>query len=208
MHQRLDRQARRRFVAGRLVVGALIAAAARAALADTGASPTTAPPADVARALAGARLAGEGELRYFGLRIYAARLWVGPQFDADRFDAYPLALELTYHRAFSGEAIANRSIEEIERQQALPAAQSDRWRLALSALIPDVRAGDRLTGVFEPERGLVLSRDGRTLGAIADLELARRFIGIWLAAGTSEPALRRRLLARLAGLTGLAGAER
>jgi len=57
------------------------------------------------QSLAGATLAGEGQMRFFGLRIYDARLWVSPGFEASRFGAHPLALELTYHRAFTGASI-------------------------------------------------------------------------------------------------------
>ena len=67
------------------------------------------------QSLAGATLAGEGQMRFFGLRIYDARLWVTPGFEASRFGAHPLALELTYHRAFTGAAIAQRSVEEMQR---------------------------------------------------------------------------------------------
>ena len=62
--------------------------------------------------LSGVRLAGQGVLRFLGFEIYRARLWVPPGFDADNYGAQPLALELTYHRDFTAEAIAKRSLEE------------------------------------------------------------------------------------------------
>lgn len=156
-------------------------------------------PPTVAQALPGARLAGQGLLRVFGLRIYDARLWVGSGFNAADFAARPLALQLTYHRAFSGAAIAQRSMDEIERQGALAPAQAQRWRQALAALLPDVQPGECLTGLYLPGRGLRLWRGTQVLGAIDDAALAQRFFAIWLSSSTSEPGLRSALLAGAVG---------
>ena len=144
--------------------------------------------------------AGEGQMRFMGLRIYDARLWVAPGFDIETYGEHPLALELTYHRAFRGEAIARRSMVEIERQQPLPAERAVLWLKALMGLLPDVQPGDRLTGLFDPVRGLRLWRGNQAIGGIDDVELARRFFGIWLSANTSEPGLRRSLVARRSGV--------
>ncbi|MEZ5664362.1 MAG: chalcone isomerase family protein [Burkholderiaceae bacterium] len=159
----------------------------------------SAPPAFVDQALTGATLAGEGQLRFLGLRIYDARLWVGPRFQAATFDAHPLALELTYHRAFTGQAIAERSLQEMERQGDLVPAMARQWQAQLATLLPDVQSGDRLTGLYQPGQGMRLWLGAQALGAIADVELARRFFGIWLSPQTSEPGLRRALLARSPG---------
>lgn len=154
------------------------------------------PPAFIQQALPDASLWGQGQLRFLGLRIYDARLWADPQFEATDFGAYPLALELTYHRAFKGADIARRSIEEIERQGELPPAQAGRWLKVLAAVLPDVQAGERLTGLHQPGQGMRLWRGPQALGAIDDAELARRFFAIWLSPRTSEPGLRSALLAR------------
>ena len=157
------------------------------------------PPAFIQQALPEASLWGQGQMRFFGLRIYDARLWAGPQFEAANFGAYPLALELTYDRPFTGAAIAQRSIEEIERQGDLAPAQAQRWQSALAAVLPDVQPGERLTGLYQPGLGMRLWRGQQALGAIDDAELARRFFGIWLSPRTSEPSLRSALLARKPG---------
>ncbi|MGA0584683.1 MAG: chalcone isomerase family protein [Castellaniella sp.] len=185
---------RRRLLIGGLVLAAPVVAAepdrTQAAAGD--------PPAFVRRMLPDAALAGEGRLRFFGLRIYDARLWVGRRFDADDFGAYPLALELTYHRSFAGVDIAKRSIEEIEQQGGLMPGQALRWRKELAGVLPDVQPGDRLTGLYLPGRGMSVWRGPQLLGSIDDAELARRFFGIWLSPRTSEPDLRGALLSHLA----------
>ena len=108
-----------------------------------------------------------------------------------------MALELTYRRAFTGAAIAQRSIEEIQRQRSLSPAQAERWRQALAAVLPDVQAGDRLTSLYQPAQGMRLWRGTEELSPIQDAELAQLFFGIWLSPRTSEPDLRRALLGQI-----------
>lgn len=169
------------------------------AVASAAAEDAATPPTFIRQVLPEAALWGQGQMRFLGLRIYDARLWAGPRFEAADFGAYPLALELNYHRAFTGAAIAQRSIEEIERQGELTPAQAQSWQKALTAVLPDVQPGDRLTGLYQPGQGMRLWRGQQPLGAIDDAELARRFFGIWLSPRTSEPSLRSALLARKPG---------
>lgn len=181
------------------VLAVLVAVASAATVPSAAAEDAYGPPALVHQAVPGATLLGQGQMRFLGLRIYDARLWAGPQFEATDFGAHPLVLELSYHRAFAGAAIAERSIDEIERQGELTPAQAQRWQKALAAVLPDVQPGERLTGLYQPGQGLRLWRGQQALGAIDDPELARRFFGIWLSPRTSEPGLRSALLARRPG---------
>jgi len=145
--------------------------------------------------LSGVRLVGQGVLRFLGFEIYRARLWVQPGFDAGNYGAQPLALELTYHRDFSAEAIAKRSLEEMRRVGSFTAEQATRWQQALQAALPDVKSGDRLLGIHQPGVGAVFKMAGRVVGEVPDAEFSRLFFGIWLSPQTSEPGLRQDLLA-------------
>ena len=159
---------------------------------DKGTTPTALP--SHAPPLAGTLQAGSGDLRFFGLSVYQARLWVHPLFEASDFSAHPLALELTYQRAFSAEAIAKRSIAEMRRIGPFSAAQATRWQQALQAALPDVQPGDQIIGLYQPGSGATFQLRGRTVGTVADPAFARLFFGIWLSPLTSEPQLRAALL--------------
>ena len=145
--------------------------------------------------LSGAHLAGSGTLRFLGLEVYQAQLWVRPGFTPRTWANQPLALELRYARAFSADAIAKRSLEEMQRQQALTGAQTRHWQAQLAALLPDVAAGDRLAGLYEPGQGVRFLFNGQAHGQIDDPLFARLFFGIWLSPQSSEPTLRAALLA-------------
>ena len=145
--------------------------------------------------LAGARLVGQGTMRFLGFEVYRARLWAQPGFNADQYSAHPLALELTYQRNFTAEAIAKRSIEEMRRVGSFTPQQAARWQQALAAALPDVKAGDRLLGLYQPGSGAVFKMGGRVVGEVPDAEFSRLFFGIWLSPQTSEPGLRQELIA-------------
>lgn len=151
--------------------------------------------APAAEPLAGLRQAGQGTLRFLGFEIYSAQLWVSPGFDASNYAAQPLVLQLAYQRDFTAEAIARRSIQEMRRVGRFTPAQATRWQQALQAALPDVKAGDQLTGIYQPGAGAVFQMGGQVVGEVKDPEFSRLFFGIWLSPRTSEPALRQALIA-------------
>ena len=156
-------------------------------------------PAPVRAALDRATLAGEGTLRWLGLRIYDARLWVGQRgIDPGRLDASPFALELRYARSLSGAAIAERSAVEIARLGMASEAQRVDWLARMNVLFPDVRAGDRIAGIFDPASGTRFYLNDRPIGEVADPDFARAFFSIWLDRRTAAPALRDALLGHAA----------
>jgi len=170
-----------------------VAAPTTVASADATAVATPAP-AEVASALPMARLQGSGTLRYFGLAIYEARLWAAPDFAPGRYDTHTFALELRYARKLEGAAIAERSIAEMRRVGPFDPAQAKAWREQMTQAFPDVKPGDRLTGVRGPGGVTRFYSNGQPTSSIADPEFARLFFGIWLSGNTSEPALRRELI--------------
>ena len=161
--------------------------AALLALAPLGALPARARPEE------GWTLQGQAQMRWFGLLIYDIRLWA-EQPPGREWWSRPLALELRYARNLDGSAIAERSLVEMRRQQAIGAEQGERWLAQMRTLFPDVKAGDRLAGRYQPGRSVEFFFNDAARGRIDDPLFARLFFGIWLAEQSSEPALRARLL--------------
>ena len=139
--------------------------------------------------------AGKTRLKVWGFDIYDARLWVAPGFSATNFASHSLALELAYLRDFSAVDIADRSLKEMARSATLTQAQVRQWREAMLKVFPDVKKGDRITGVHKPGTGATFWLNGKRVGTVADAEFAPLFFGIWLSGKTSEPAMRAELLA-------------
>ena len=154
-------------------------------------------PTEAREAIADASLSGTGKLTFYGLDVYQSSLWVAPSFKPARFEDHTFALELHYLRSFSADAIAQRSIEEMQRLQTLSDDQSAQWLSALrQALPPNVKKGDRLMGLHRPGTGVVFWNNRKRSGVVRDAEFARQFFAIWLSPKTSEPKLRRALLAK------------
>ena len=144
--------------------------------------------------LPGSRLQGEATLRYFGLRVYHARLWTLPDFRRAQPLEQPKVLELEYLRELKGQAIAERSLQEMQRTGPIPEAQGQRWLAEMQRIFPDVKAGDRISGQHLPGQGARFLHNARLAGQIDDPDFARLFFGIWLAPTTSEPGMRVALL--------------
>jgi len=147
-------------------------------------------------AVPAATLSGQATLTFWGFQVYHATLWVTPGFAGNTYEHSPFALELAYLRDFKGADIAQRSIAEMLRQSPLPQAQAAAWANQMRDLFPDVKVGDRLTGVNHPGIGAVFWSNDRLLGAVRDPVFAKYFFGIWLSPKTSEPQLRQALLAQ------------
>lgn len=152
-------------------------------------------PAPVKAELPDARLSGEGVMRWLGLKVYSAQLWTGAAgVRADQPTSQPLALDLRYATGLKGEAIAERSMQEIEKLGYGDATRRSRWLSELKRLMPNVAADDRLTGILEPRRGVVFFHNDKPIGRIDDADFASAFFLIWLDERTTAPSLRTSLL--------------
>jgi hypothetical protein len=172
--------------------GALPAAAQPTAPSAAPAAAPTVPP-ELAAELPSARWRGTGVMRFFGLHIYDVHLWSAEAVAGDGA-AQPLALALVYARQLVGEQIASRSLKEMNRIGRINDEQSVRWLKLMTQLFPDVKDGDRLTGVQRPGVATRFFLNGQFRGEVADAEFTRLFFGIWLSPRTSEPRLREQLL--------------
>ena len=157
-------------------------------------------PAELKAELPAGALAGQARMSVWGFDVYDASLWVAPGFAAEAYPRHAFALELSYLRSLRGHDIAQRSITEMRRQASISSQDQARWESEMRAVFPDVKPGDRITGINQPGRGALFLGNGRVLGEIRDPEFSRLFFGIWLAPQTSEPALRLTLLSGLASM--------
>jgi len=133
-------------------------------------------------------------LRVWGFEVYDARLWTPVGFRHSSYTQFPFALELQYLRKLEGAAIASRSIDEMRRVGSFSDAQAQSWVGAMREFFPDVRQGERITGINLPGVGAEFWVNGQRAGVVKDPAFARLFFGIWLDERTSEPKMRAQLL--------------
>lgn len=177
-----------------LAAGCAVRAASPNEAAQSGATVTAGPAL-----MENARLIGTGRLSWFGLPIYVATLYAAPGFSpASPFDA-AFVLELRYARAIDAAAIARTSREEMRRLDVADASALVRWHDELRQLLPDVRAGTRIAGLFRPGEPTEFYVDGRWVGRIDDPRFGPAFFSIWLDERTRAPRLRESLMNAMQG---------
>ncbi len=136
-------------------------------------------------------LVGQTTFKVAFWKIYNISLYT----DSTNFnDEAPYALEIEYLRDFSGEAIAEKSVQLILDQGFEEGERLDLWQQQMTEVFPDIDKGTVLTGIHTRERTSVFYGDGKYLGVIEDPEFGQYFFGIWLAEDTSEPNMRTDLL--------------
>jgi len=139
-----------------------------------------------------AQKVGAGRLSVLMWDVYDATLYA-PQ---KRYDAVqPYALKLAYLLELKGADIAERSVEEMRKQGFKDEAKLNEWQKAMKKLFPDVKKGSVLTGIRDAKGDALFYLDEAFIGSIKDKAFTERFFAIWLAKNTSEPALRKQLLA-------------
>lgn len=139
-------------------------------------------------ALNPSRLQGSGKLTWWGLHIYDASFYRGANAISGEF-----ALELRYQKSFSGNSIANRTVDEMKRL-GVPEVQAVSWGKQLATFLPNVESGQSLTAVFLPKQGTIFFHDGKQIAQIPGADFSKAFFGIWLDPKTSAPKLRTELL--------------
>ncbi|MBO6757467.1 MAG: chalcone isomerase family protein [Roseibium sp.] len=144
-----------------------------------------------ARSVPAAELVGQGRLTFLGFRVFDAELFA----PNGRYDpSEPFALKLTYLRNFTGAAIASETVKQMRRQGYSNTAKLADWEQRLSAMFPNVRRGESITGVRTSSGVTDLYYGNRKIGTIRDSEFTRRFFSIWLGSNTKNPSLRARLV--------------
>ena len=177
-----------------LLAGLAASVAVAAAVATGPARANRAALPELATGLPGARLQGSGRLEFLGLAVYEIRLWVNEGFSADAVAQRPLALEIEYARSLSGQRMAERSLEEMQRIAPLTPEQRAAWLVGMKQAFPDVKKGDRVTGLYRPGEDTQFFHNGKLRAEVPDADFARAFFAIWLSPKTSEPKLRLALL--------------
>lgn len=136
-------------------------------------------------------LLGAGQYYRWWFHIFDAALWVpGRHYRPSR----PFALVLRYARHFDADTIAGYTIKQMKALGGGTASQRARWHGEMERVFRNVRAGDRLTGLFLPDRGTYFYYNDQQTGVIRDTAFASAFFAIWLGRHTEAPDLRKALL--------------
>ncbi|CRM93439.1 hypothetical protein [Pseudomonas sp. 22 E 5] len=139
-------------------------------------------------------LKNQAVLTYLWADVYAAALYAPSDLSAKQAWAQQKALRLTlyYFRDIDRNDVIKAATATLQRQQASARLKPEIDKLHAS--FRDIRSGDRYALDFHPGRGLNLEINGQVVFSSRDDELARAYLGIWLAPKGLSDSLRDRLL--------------
>ena len=133
---------------------------------------------------------GSGVFHWSVFKLYRATLYAPGDFDPSQ----PFALDLAYLRTIDAQQIVDTTMREIERLSRCDASVLSEWKLGLSKILPDVKLGDHLIGLFLPNQGVKFYSATNALGEVMSPAFAGAFAAIWLGPDTHSPTLRSALL--------------
>ena len=133
-------------------------------------------------------------LTYLWADVYAAALYTqaGTSAKAAWEQQKDLRLELYYFRDIDRSDVIKAANTTLDRQQANARLKPEIEKM--HARFGDIRSGDRYALDFRPGRGLNLEINGQVVFSSADDQLARAYLGIWLAPNGLSDSLRSKLL--------------
>ena len=142
---------------------------------------------------------GQIVLTYLWADIYAAALFTPPGISPEQAfnEQRDLRLELFYLRDLDHSDITQASATILKRQHpATTLASLDAPLKKLQASFGNIKRGDRYALDYNPQRGLNVERNGAVIFNSQNQELAKVYLGIWLAPQGLPDKLRLALLAQ------------
>ncbi|WP_440056319.1 chalcone isomerase family protein (plasmid) [Pseudoalteromonas sp. T1lg65] len=106
----------------------------------------------------------------------------------------PYVLKLAYLRDLDGEAIAERSLKEMQKQGFSDKALGQSWLVKMKSIFPNVSKGTVLYGVRNEQGFTEFYHGEKQIGLVADEQFTNWFFAIWLSEKTSEPEMRAEIL--------------
>lgn len=135
---------------------------------------------------------GSGERKVLFWHTYDSKLLTrGEAYTPDK----PFAIEHKYRTAYSKDELIGKTIREMRRHGKFDMAEQERWSRQLKLFLSDVDTNDRLRAEVKPNKQVRFFINGKMTGAINDALFAELYPQIWLGMKTSEPNLRKQLLA-------------
>ena len=135
---------------------------------------------------------GKAEMRWLMFPLYQVTLKTAD--GKYQEGSYPQMLDIMYRRNVTKEDLITATDQQWQRL-GVPAAQREKWLPELSKLWPSIKKGDRLALNVAANGSNYFSFNGKNIGGVNDPAFGQAFLSIWLSPNTSQPGIRRLLIA-------------
>ena len=105
-----------------------------------------------------------------------------------------LALKIDYRRNIKRDHLIGTTRDQWQELGLYDPGVSEDWLRALMELWPNIRRGDSITLVVEPDMSASFYHNGVSLGRLSDARFTESFLAIWLAENSTFPKLRDQLI--------------
>ena len=155
-------------------------------------------PASLAQQWQQLELIGQARLKRFGFHVYDASFWMTakPNRDEKAFTTNLSALCITYARNIRVEKLLSSTEKEWRKLGIANKHPTVAWLNQLQQIWPDVKQGDQLIFVFDPNGESAFYNQNKKLGTISDKNFGPAFLSIWLDENASYKNKRNELLGR------------
>lgn len=136
---------------------------------------------------------GAAKLEIFFFDIYHSQLYseTGQYQEGE----YPLALNIQYLRDIDASDLVDRTEQEWQKL-GFEDEQISPWLTLITSLWPDIKKGDTLLLVVEPDLSSTFYFNQKLLAKIEEPSFGQNFLAIWLDKNCSYPKLRKKLIGK------------
>ena len=153
-------------------------------------------PNEVAKRWNDLELVGQTSLKRFGFHIYDASFWMVSNRTDESFSTTLCALSITYEKNIRAEKLLSRTKKEWKKLGIAGEHPIDEWLSELRTIWPDIKKGDQLVIVFDPDGNSTFFSKNKALGSIQNAEFGPAFLSIWLDKNASFKKNRNELLGK------------
>ena len=140
-----------------------------------------------------AKLVGAARFKVLFFKIYDAELFAP---DAIYTLDQPYALRLTYLINAKKDRIVSQTVKEMKRQKAADSATIQSWIPAMEKAFISMDSGSFADFIHTPDGRLTLLGNGEPISVIADPELSRAIMNIWLGPNIRSQDFQNKLLSK------------
>ena len=139
---------------------------------------------------------GQTSLKRFGFHIYDASFWMTSRQNDESYLTNLSALSITYKKNIRAEKLLSSTKKEWRKLGIANDYPTDAWLYELQQIWPDVKKGDQLIFVFDPNGMSTFFNTHKKLGTIEDSRFGPAFLSIWLGKNASFKKSRNELLGK------------
>lgn len=136
---------------------------------------------------------GTAKYSKYGFKLYKAELWSSASLEKGLSEEQTYGLSLKYKRNIKQPTLLKHTNKQWLRLNT-PASVADTWIDKLEGIWPNIKKGDILSCIVEPQNKTTFFLNNKPIGEITDTRFGLAFLNIWLNEKSAFKKQRKQLL--------------